>query len=139
MTPRTRLLVAALSTIVLILFTIPAVAQDFRGAVSGTVTDSTGGVLPGVTITVTNTGTNGSSSTVTDAKGFYEIRHLISGTYSVEAKLDGFRTEVKKGMAVHVGDVLRTNFSLQPGGVSEVISVTAKVSAQSVPASENRG
>ena len=54
MKPRTGLLVAALSTIVLILFTIPAVAQDFRGAVSGTVTDSTGGVLPGVTITVTN-------------------------------------------------------------------------------------
>src|ERR1043165_1891757 len=114
-----------LSALALVFLTIPAFAQDFRGKVAGTIKDATGGVLPGVTVTVTNAGTNGTSTVVTDAKGYYEVPHLNSGVYSVEAKLEGFKTVLRKGIELRVGDELKIDLSLEPGGVSEVISVIA--------------
>ena len=61
---------AVLSALLLILVSVPGSAQDFRGAITGTVSDATGGVLPGVTVTVTNVATNLASPTVTDERGF---------------------------------------------------------------------
>ena len=98
MSQRNGLFCAVLSALLLILVSVPGSAQDFRGAINGTVSDATGGVLPGVTVTITNVDTNLASPTVTDARGFYQIRYLPSGTYSVEAQLDGFKTVVRKGM-----------------------------------------
>jgi Carboxypeptidase regulatory-like domain len=123
MKQRIGLLCAVLTSLLLVSTTV--YAQDFRGAIAGTITDSTGGLLPGVTITVTNVETNISNNVVTDAKGFYQVRYLNSGTYSVEAKLEGFRPMIRKGIAVRVGDALTLNFKLELGGVSEVIQVTA--------------
>ena len=54
-------------------------AQDFRGSISGTVTDESGGVLPGATVKVTNTGTNIATTMTTNDRGFYQARYLISG------------------------------------------------------------
>jgi len=125
MTQRNGQLYTVLTALVLILLTFPAAAQDFRGAITGTVTDSGGGVLPGVTVTVTNVETNVASPTVTDGRGFYQVRYLISGTYSVEAQLDGFRTAVHKGITVRVGDSLKVDLSLEQGGLAEAIVVMA--------------
>ncbi len=116
---------AVLVVLALSLLSTPVFAQDFRGGVTGIVKDASGGVLPGVTVTVTNTGTNVTAVAVTDAKGFYQVRHLNSGTYNVEAKLDGFKPVVHKGITVRVGDEVANDFSLQAGGVEEVITVTA--------------
>jgi hypothetical protein len=110
---------------ILLILSVPAFAQDFRGAISGTVTDESGAVLPGVTVTVTNVETNQASPVVTDNRGVYQVRYLISGNYSVEAALDGFKTVVRKGVAVRVGDALTLDLTMQPGGVDEVIVVTA--------------
>jgi hypothetical protein len=98
-------------------------AQDFRGAVDGTVTDSTGGVLPGVAVTVTNVATNVASSAFTDSKGLYQVRYLNSGVYDVSAKLDGFKTVIRKGIEVRVGDVLTVDLALEAGGLEETIEV----------------
>src|SRR5205807_1734934 len=108
-----------------LLLSLPVLAQDFRGEVSGVVKDASGSVLPGVTVTVTNVGTNVTAVAVTDAKGYYQVRHLNSGSYNVEAKLDGFRPVLRKGVTVRVGDVVVSDFSLQAGGVEEVITVTS--------------
>jgi len=125
MKQRYGLLRAVLSALVLSLILFPAAAQDFRGAVSGTVTDSSGGVLPGVTITVTNTETNVAATTVTDGRGAYQIRYLAAGTYNVQAQLEGLQTVVRKGIDVRVGSTAAIDFKMDAGAVSEVVTVTA--------------
>jgi hypothetical protein len=120
-----RTLSYALTTFVLVAMSMAAYGQDIRGGVSGTVKDPSGGVLPGVTVTVTNVDTNVAAVAVTDIKGVFQVRHLNPGTYSVEGKLDGFKTVIRKGLVVHVGDNVKLDLSLQQGGLEEVISVTA--------------
>ncbi len=124
MKPRTGLLCAVLS--VLALFACAsAFAQDIRGGIRGRVTDNTGAVLPGVTVTVTNVETNVQTVVVTDSKGTYQALHLNSGSYSVEARLEGFKPVVRKGINVRVGDALQLDVSLEPGAMQEVMVITA--------------
>jgi carboxypeptidase family protein len=101
-------------------------AQEFRGAISGIVSDSSGAVLPGVAITITNTGTNVSAETVTDAEGRYHVRYLNPGAYAVTARLDGFKTVVRSNVEVHVGDTVALDLKLDVGGVSERVEVAAE-------------
>ena len=103
-----------------------AAAQDFRGTIEGTVTDSTGGVLPGVTVTVTNTATAVQQDVVTDESGRYRVLYLNPGSYSVAAELSGFKKFVRIDNEVRVGDVIRVDVVLEAGGVSETVSVTAE-------------
>ncbi|HEY3053130.1 MAG TPA: TonB-dependent receptor [Thermoanaerobaculia bacterium] len=120
-----RLGLCAVLAISAIVISTPLSAQDFRGVITGTITDSTGAVLPGVTVTVTHAETNVANSVVTDAKGFYRVPYLISGTYSVEARLEGLKTVVRKGIVVRVGDTIKIDLSMPTGGVEEVITVVA--------------
>ena len=64
----------------------PAAAQDFRGGIRGTVVDSTGGVLPGVTVTVTNAATGIAQTVVTDDKGLFEVLYLNGGTLHAQGR-----------------------------------------------------
>ncbi|OFV80837.1 MAG: hypothetical protein A2Y78_08665 [Acidobacteria bacterium RBG_13_68_16] len=100
-------------------------AQDFRGSISGTVKDESGGVLPGASVTVTNTSTNIATALTTNDRGFYQARYLISGTYSVEASLDGFQTVVRSGIEVRVGDSVSLDIVLNLGRKTEVLEITA--------------
>lgn len=124
MTRATTRRIGLLGTLVL-LFTMSAAAQDFRGTIKGIVTDESGGVLPGVTITVTNVETNVFTTALTDAKGGYNVPYLNSGSYSVEARLEGLRPAIRKGITIRVSDVITADFSLSPGAVEEVMTVTA--------------
>ncbi len=103
----------------------PAAAQDFRGSIAGTIADATGGVLPGVTVTVSNADTGVAQTVITDANGLYRVRYLNSGTYAVLAELQGFKKAVRSGNQVRVGDVLQIDLVLAAGGVEETIVVTA--------------
>ena len=67
-----------------------ASAQDFRGGITGRITDSSGGRLPGVTVTATNVATKVASSTTTNGEGDYTILYLTPGVYSLTAELSGF-------------------------------------------------
>ena len=69
-----------------------SVAQDL-GSIEGTITDNSGGVLPGVTVTATNTQTQRSRTVVSDARGEYRLTTLEAGSYEVQAVLPGFRTD----------------------------------------------
>jgi len=119
----TRVFASFLAALVLV--PLCAAAQDFRGGIRGTVTDATGGVLPGVTVTVTNAETKIAQTSVTDDKGRFEILYLNAGTYTVSADLSGFKSVVRTGNEVRVGDVLRLDVTLQTGGVSETVEVRA--------------
>src|SRR6185295_13282291 len=70
-------------------------AQDPRGAITGRINDTSGGRLPGVTVTATNVATNVGSNTVTNSEGAYTIPYLTAGHYKVTIELPGFKKIVR--------------------------------------------
>lgn len=122
-------MVRVFSTLVVTIFCVltgTAAGQDPRGSVTGNVTDSTGGVLPGVTIAVTNTETGVQQTTVTDTEGRYRVMYLNPGTYAITAELSGFKKFVAASTHVGIGDVVRIDAVLQAGGVEETVQVVAE-------------
>lgn len=111
---------------VLVLAGMPAVAAaQATGQINGVVTDASGGVLPGVTIEATNTGTGAVRTAVSGADGGYTIPLLQPGDYTVRASLQGFRTAVREGVRVVVTETARAVFELEIGQVTETVTVTA--------------
>ena len=104
-----------------------AAAQAVRATVLGTVTDRTGGVLPGATVNVTNTETGVVQSTAADSQGRYTVNSLLPATYNVEASLSGFQTVLRQGVRLVVGSQTVVDFTLGPSAVEETITVTADV------------
>src|SRR5262245_10236589 len=104
----------------------PAAAQDFRGSIAGSTVDSSGAVVPGVTILVTNKDTGVSQEAVTNGDGRYQVGYLNPGVYSVTAELSGFKKIVRADNTVRVGDVTRVDITMEPGGVEETVTVTAE-------------
>jgi hypothetical protein len=101
-------------------------AQDFRGAITGRVTDASGARLPGATVTATNVATNVGSTTTTDNDGGYAILYLQPGSYKVTIELSGFKKLVRDGIEVRVGDRLTIDVGMEVGGVEETVSVRAE-------------
>src|SRR5258707_2966506 len=93
------------------------------GAITGMATDSSGGVLPGVTIDVTSRDTSQVRSAVTGADGFYTIPLVNPGLYQVKATLAGFRTTIRENVTVAVHETVRADVSLQVGQVEEQVTV----------------
>ena len=102
-----------------------AAAQDFRGAISGRVTDTSNAVLPGATVTATNTATNQSTTSVANSDGVYQLPFLTPGVYKVLTELTGFKKQERPGIEVRVGDRLTLDVHLELGGIEETISVTS--------------
>jgi hypothetical protein len=100
-------------------------AQTNTGQISGTVRDSQGGVLPGVTVTVTNVDTGITWTEVTGAQGTYTVTNLPVGTYKVTTEMEGFRKAEKSGFALTADGRITADFSMGVGGVTEQIEVTA--------------
>ena len=96
-----------------------------EAVVSGTVTDSTGGVLPGVTIRAVHAASGNSFEAVTDQRGAYRIAVRV-GTYQVRAGLAGFTSVTRTGVEVLVGQTALVNLQMSPGGVAEAVTVTAQ-------------
>jgi hypothetical protein len=110
------------------LLTTPAFAQSqaANGTIEGTVADSSGGVLPGVTVTITNTDTGLARSVVTNEGGQYRGLLLTLGRYTVAAELQGFKKAEQSGIALRAGDTATINFTLSVGTVSETVTITAE-------------
>jgi outer membrane receptor protein involved in Fe transport len=102
-----------------------AAAQAVRATVLGSVSDRTGGVLPGATVNVKNTETGIVQSTVADAQGRYTVSNLLPAAYDVEVSLSGFQTVVRQGIRLVVGAQAVVDFTLGPSAVEETITVTA--------------
>lgn len=110
-------------SLVLLLAAVPSAAQEITGTITGVVTDQSGGVLPGVTVTVRNTGTNATLVTVTDSGGVYVAPLLPIGTYEVTIEMEGFRRFQQTGIQLSVNDRLRVNATLEPGALAETVTV----------------
>ncbi|MBL8144299.1 MAG: carboxypeptidase regulatory-like domain-containing protein, partial [Acidobacteria bacterium] len=111
---------------VLLAFATQAAAQIDTASIVGTVTDQSGGVLPGVTVTATQDATGVVSSTVTNGQGQYVFSGVKVGTYTVVAELAGFKKAERTGVRISVQDRAAVDFSLTVGEVSEVVSVSGK-------------
>ncbi|HXQ26676.1 MAG TPA: carboxypeptidase-like regulatory domain-containing protein [Candidatus Acidoferrales bacterium] len=105
-----------------------AQAQTQTATLSGTASDSSGGVLAGAKVEAKNVATNSVQSTVTDASGRYTIPALLIGSYDVQASASGFQTVVHKGITLTVGANLVLEFSLPVGSITQTVSVESQVS-----------
>ena len=111
---------------VLVLAAIPLLAQSTGTAtVVGTVTDSTGAVVPGVRVTVRNTGTQFAYEGQTSAAGSYYIPNLPSGSYEIVAESQGFKRFVQSGITLRINESPRIDVVLEVGNVSDSVKVTA--------------
>lgn len=120
-----RAVIAAVLAFAVLVPSAFAQSQAANGSIEGTVLDTSGAVLPGVTVTVTNTDTGASRTLVTNESGIYRAPLLPLGTYTVAAELQGFRRFEQTGIPLSVGQTAVINVSLGVGAVSEVVSVSA--------------
>ena len=103
-----------------------AVAQESRGSIAGLVVDSSGGALPGVTVTIRNTGTNATVVQTTNEAGQYTAVLLLPGTYAVTVELSGFQKREYQSVQVHVGERVQLDATLGPASVSESVLVVGE-------------
>src|SRR6185295_12958221 len=101
-----------------------ATAQTF-GQITGMVTDSSGGVLVGSSITVTNTQTGSSVTQQANSSGVYVFANVQPGTYTVKVEMDGFSSALRNGLALQTQQTIRLDFRLELGTLSETIEATA--------------
>ena len=101
-------------------------AQLTTATMSGTIKDSSGGVLPGVAVTIKHVETGIARSVVTDADGRYEAASLPLGDYEVRAELSGFRPLVRSGIALTVGRHAVVDLALEVGGMQEAVTVVSE-------------
>jgi hypothetical protein len=104
-----------------------AYGQADTATIVGTVRDSSGAVIVGGTITVTDTDTGTKTVTRTDSTGNYVVTPLRIGNYTVAVEAPGFKTETHSGIVLQVQDRLRVDFTMQVGAVSDAVNVQESV------------
>src|SRR5687768_5634327 len=105
------------------LFATTAHAQFDSGQITGLVRDAQGAVVPGATVTVTHEGTGVARALASDRSGYFVVPALTPGTYSVEVRLEGFRTFLKKGVKLDAASRVHVDAALEAGSVQETITV----------------
>ena len=114
----------SLGTLILLL-TAGSVGAQATAQLGGTVRDQSGAVLPGVSVSVTQTDTSFTRTVVTDESGSYAIPNLPTGPYRLEVSLAGFRTYTQTGIVLQVGAAPVINTVLAVGSVEQTVSVDA--------------
>lgn len=112
-------------TITALLLSLCANAQTSTGTITGTITDSTGAVVPSAKVVITNAGTNAKIEVASNEEGNYTAPLLPPGAYGVSVMAQGFKSFEQSGIQLRVQQQARVNIILQVGGVSESVSVTA--------------
>jgi len=109
---------------VLLASALPSFAQTF-GQITGMVADTTGGVLIGASVTVTNTQTGFTRTDQLNSAGVYVFPNLLPGVYNVRVEMDGFRSGARNAIELQVQQTVRIDFSLEVGSVTETVETTA--------------
>ena len=104
---------------------LPVYAFAQEAVLTGTITDSTGAVLPGVTVQAVNEASGNSFESVTDGRGVYRIPARV-GNYKISAELSGFNTVVRTGIEVLVGQTRTLNIQMAPSTLQETVTVTGE-------------
>src|SRR5437879_6148314 len=98
--------------------------QTVKATVLGTVTDASAGVIAGANIVITETNTNSIRRTQTNQNGLYVFADLDPGIYNLEAAHPGFKKLIRSGIEVSPNSTARVNMEMNPGVVTEVVSVS---------------
>jgi hypothetical protein len=122
-------LVWALCCAMFLVASHPASAQVLYGSVVGNVTDESGASVPGAEVTLTNKLTGGTRTTVTNESGSFSIPTVQNGEYTVRVAREGFRTATNENLTVAVNTVVRADFRLSLGQVSETVNVESSALA----------
>ncbi len=118
---RTSLAIAAS---IMLLSSNPLHAQVDTGSIVGSVTDPSGAIVGGATVTLTNEGTNATLSVTVGSDGGYTFTPVRIGSYKIAATSQGFQTTERRNIVVNVGASVLINFVLKPGQVTETVEVT---------------
>ena len=105
---------------------VMASAQNTNGRILGTVTDTQGAAIAGAKVTITNTGTNVASDTVTNEEGYYQVLQLPIGSYTVSVEHQGFAKTMTGETPLDINQSLRIDVHLKPGSVVETVQVAAE-------------
>lgn len=125
MTRRSIVTIATLAALTLFPLAPAANAQVTTATIVGTVLDSSGGALPGVTVTARNVDTGFVHTVPSSDTGAYRLEFLPIGPYVVEAALQGFKTASRGGIVLNVNDSVKVDFALELGTVTETVTVVA--------------
>src|SRR3984885_13938799 len=130
---------AVFSVLVFVLFVVALASAGITGSISGVVTDKSGAVVAGASVTATDILTGVQTTQKTDTKGFYNLPTLAVGTYDLEIKQVGFKTYRQTGLVIDANSALRADASLAIGSINEKIEVSteaAQVETQSTQMGE---
>jgi hypothetical protein len=103
---------------------VPLFSQGNQGRITGTITDKSGGVVAGATVTVKDVQRGVTRTLTTGDSGEYNAPNLLPGSYAVRAEAKGFRAIEQQNILLEVGKEIRVDLSLQPGEVSQTITIT---------------
>ena len=117
-------IVSATALLLLVLLPGNVFGQSANATVSGTVSDATGALIPGVTVTAANTQTGVVTTVVSNEAGSYNFASLQPGVYRLSAELPGFRTRSYTGVELGTSQQVRLNFTLEVGSVAQAVDVT---------------
>ncbi len=125
-TANVRRAVRVLMVLTTLLAACASLFAQSTGSISGTVTDQSGGSVPGAMVTVTDTERGTARQLTTDAAGVYAAPNLTPGTYSVRVEFQGFRAFDRKEIVLSVSQELRIDITLQPGEQTQTVTVTGE-------------
>ena len=122
-----RITFLLLATLGVLLFSVSLFSQGSNGRILGTVTDQSGGVISGATITIIDKDRGVAATLTTDTAGEYNAPQLLPGTYIVRAEANGFRRLERQNVLLEVGKEVRVDLTVQPGEQTQTVTVTEAI------------
>src|SRR5262245_66686787 len=116
---------------VIVASTVQVAAQGGNASISGTVTDATRAVIPGVQISAENTATGVIATTISNEAGIYSFPSLQPGLYRIIAELPGFKKLIQNNINLEVGARANINLQLEVGGTETVVEVSTQMDTDS--------
>ena len=113
-------------SLIFLLVSAAAWGQNVYGTIAGTVTDTSGAVIGGVSVTLTNLDTAATRNIVTDASGNYSLPNILPGRYRLEAEKAGFKKVAREPIVVQIESGLRVDIAMEVGAISQTVEVTAE-------------
>ncbi len=109
----------------------------FGGSVSGVVTDASGAAVSSVKVIASSKSTNGIYESVTNGEGFYVLKNLPAGLYGLRFEAQGFKVSIRTGITVVSSNITQVNLTLEIGGVSETVNITAEAVTMQTESSQS--
>src|SRR5579864_8733072 len=115
-----------IATLMVVILSSALLAQTDTGRILGTVFDQTGAIVPGATVTITDTDRGTTRNLTTNDAGEYQAPNLIAGTYIVRVAAMGFKNVERRNIGLEVAKDVRIDVTLQPGDTTTTVTITAE-------------